>query len=382
MKWQNKGHEFDELAKVILEPNKKYYIWGAAVGGRGFYSSYKDEFEILGFIDSDEGKWGQKIDGVEIYPPSQLKDVSSDTRVVIATVWTTQVFHSLSQMGFVENVNCFTETTMVTTYMLYKYNKSSLPAVSYAVTRRCTLKCKHCLAYVPYLKSPQDVSVDDILNDLDLFFRQVDHLSTILLTGGDPFLHKGLDLLIEEIATRYLGRQLGQITVLTSGVIVPNDTLIDIFKKYDVIIRTTNYVGASNRQRLEELGALFDSHQIRFEVINHPYWVDVGYPQENNGTTTEREWIEVMDKCDRACSFISKGRLARCGAVFHAESVDYCPPHEGDYIDLRTHNPENKKEFIEFMSGYSHRGYVELCKKCNGFINSNPKIVPVGEQLP
>ena len=33
MKWNNVGHEYDELAEQICKDNMKYYIWGMGVLG-------------------------------------------------------------------------------------------------------------------------------------------------------------------------------------------------------------------------------------------------------------------------------------------------------------------------------------------------------------
>ena len=53
MKWNNVGHEYDELAEQICKDNMKYYIWGMGVLGESFYKDFSRELDILGFIDSN-----------------------------------------------------------------------------------------------------------------------------------------------------------------------------------------------------------------------------------------------------------------------------------------------------------------------------------------
>lgn len=53
---------------------KKIYIWGAGKYGDMAYIYYKDDCEILGYIDSMPEKCGTFKNGIPIYPPSALKN--------------------------------------------------------------------------------------------------------------------------------------------------------------------------------------------------------------------------------------------------------------------------------------------------------------------
>ncbi len=381
MKWQNKGHEFDQLAKVILEPNKRYYIWGASVIGRTFYNSYQKEFHILGFIDSNPAKQGQTIDGLEVFAPSVLDNQDDDIRVIITTIYTEQVFESLEEKGYPKDKRSFVMYDFIKIYTLYKYGELHMAYVYSIITSRCDLRCKHCAAMIPYLKEPADTTVEEILLNFKLLFQHVDKIATITLTGGEPFLHHAIDTILDSLGSLYLGSHSDQIVILTNGMIMPKDSTLDLLKKYRVMLHITEYTEVKNSSRIEKLTAELEKRGISYEVKRHPFWIDLGYPQESNGMKTPEEWELLLEKCGRSSYTLSHGRLANCISVFRAEVADYCTPHEGDYIDLRTHNPEHKKELLEFLSGYSERGYVEMCKKCNSYVNANPKIVPVGEQL-
>lgn len=70
MKWTNKGHEYDEIAKVILDESPEYYIWGAAISGRACYKFFKKEINIVGFIDS---KPKNKVKKLEMWKYTTLQ---------------------------------------------------------------------------------------------------------------------------------------------------------------------------------------------------------------------------------------------------------------------------------------------------------------------
>ena len=71
---------FDALFRIKYEElkalfKKTVYIWGAGSFGIGIQKeAEKHGFEIIGFIDNSNEKIGTKIEGLEIFPPSFLKD--------------------------------------------------------------------------------------------------------------------------------------------------------------------------------------------------------------------------------------------------------------------------------------------------------------------
>lgn len=75
---------------------EKIIIYGSGNTGKGAYFSLKNRYECLFFVDSDENKWGKEIDGVEIKPPSILKQVS-DAKVLIASVFWQDILQSLQE---------------------------------------------------------------------------------------------------------------------------------------------------------------------------------------------------------------------------------------------------------------------------------------------
>jgi hypothetical protein len=74
------------------------------------------------------------------------------------------------------------------------------------------------------------------------------------------------------------------------------------------------------------------------------------------------------------------GKYFPCGQALHAERVGYCAADVDDYFDLNA-GRINKYEFVEFALGYSQKGFLNYCQKCNGHFNvNNIKTIP-GVQL-
>lgn len=382
MKWTNKGHEYDEIAKVILDESPEYYIWGAAISGRACYKFFKKEINIVGFIDSNPQKQGKKIGDVEIYNPSVLDNRGKNSRVLVASVHSEAIFQSLKKKNFSKDVDCFFKDDFMSIYMLYKYNKLYTMTLFYTVTTRCPLRCKHCMALIPYHEQQADVPVEKIVRELDKYFTIVDHVNVMNVNGGDVFIHKDLDNLLEQLGSRYHKTKINQFTVFTNGIFIPSDTTLKLLKKYDMFVRFTDYSKTTNLQRAEELVALLKEYKIQYDFAELPFWTAHGYPQKDNGLYTEEEWVELFNTCKRCCVNLTDNKVSYCITSFKAAEVGHCPLPKGDYIDLDEYTPMKKKELLEFITGYTERGYLEFCKSCNGTMNTKEMIVPVAEQLP
>ena len=83
---------------------KKIIIFGASASGRTAYMMLKKEYEVIGFSDNDQKKWGTMFCNVKIYHPSELPSfVKKDVGIVIASVYYTAINRQLISMGITNN---------------------------------------------------------------------------------------------------------------------------------------------------------------------------------------------------------------------------------------------------------------------------------------
>lgn len=78
---------------------KKIYIWGLGQYGKYLYRDLKNEFEVIGFIDNDENKWGEKYDDIEFCSPDVL---NSNTDGLDRVIMTTLVGYEEIREQFIE----------------------------------------------------------------------------------------------------------------------------------------------------------------------------------------------------------------------------------------------------------------------------------------
>ena len=66
---------------------------------------------------------------------------------------------------------------------------SYLHTLYFFPTSRCNLSCSHCFYHDSLNKRFNELTLDDI----DTFSKTMDHLLTLALTGGEPYLRHNLD---------------------------------------------------------------------------------------------------------------------------------------------------------------------------------------------
>lgn len=101
----------------------KCLIWGAGYWGYMAYWYYKDKREIVGFIDSNPGKIGNKyIDGLDIYSPGIIEDMT-DICVIIAVEKNAEIEKSCSFFGVKYSVFSPNMFKMCVPYLLDELNR-------------------------------------------------------------------------------------------------------------------------------------------------------------------------------------------------------------------------------------------------------------------
>jgi cyclic pyranopterin phosphate synthase len=87
--------------------------------------------------------------------------------------------------------------------------------VRMSVTDRCDLRCRYCMAEkMTFLPRKDVLSLEEIVELADIFISR--GVRRIRLTGGEPLVRKGIDLLVPELGKR-VGRGLDELTMTTNG---------------------------------------------------------------------------------------------------------------------------------------------------------------------
>lgn len=382
MQWKKKGHEYDELAEVICTEQKNdYYIWGAGTFGISFVEFFSDKINIVGFIDSNGEKQGKECCGLPVYAPDYLKKHRG--YVLVSAGWTREIFSELKEMGYEKNKDCFHIDEFTSIYMFYRENQVCLSDITYCITQYCTLKCKNCASFIPRIKQPKHIPMQEIADDFTAFFEWTDKVNVLGLVGGDAMVHPQFNEVLEYLGETYYPHKAKHIEVYSNAVIEPTNQTLELMKKYDVFYRFTDYRPyTEKRQKVEQIIERLEQYGIPYDHVKFEKWLDCGYPQSSNGIQDEEQLKDFFDKCNRkSCHGLYKKGVMYCAMCLGAEWAEYCERDQSDIFDISNYDEDKRAEYLEFMLGYSEKGYLEYCKKCNGSFNVNHKCIPAGEQI-
>ena len=382
MKWTNKGHEYDEIAAHLIDKKTRYYIWGAGTFGIAFCEEFCEEFSFTAFVDRNIRKQGTEVCGLPVLSPSDFQKQWNGEIVIVSTGMTRSAYEQLESFGLVRHKDFYHIDEISSIYMLYKYGKVYLSDLTIPITQYCTLKCKYCNSFIPKIKNPVNFDIQQIRDELEAYFRWTDTVNILGLVGGDAMSHPRFNEILRWIGDTYYPERARHLEIYSNAVITPTPQTLELFKKYNVFYRFTDYGGSSGKQNIDQITAILRENDIRYDHVKFTDWFDSGYPQTTNGITSEDGLRRFFDMCDRkSCHTISGSKLLFCGQCMSADWIDYCRLADSDYFDLSIYDETRKREFVEYNLGFNQKGYMEYCRMCNGSLNVNThKIIP-GEQL-
>lgn len=255
-----------------------------------------------------------------------------------------------------------------------------IPQIEFNLTTKCTLKCKHCSNYIPYLKENEhcSISIDEFKKQIDNLLKAVHKVKNLLLLGGEPLLVKNLDEYLEYACSK---KKIERVWIVTNGTLLLKENLIKTAKKYKE--KTTIWL--SNYSKNEELKTKIKHDEILKQINNagldYDYVQDLtwGFTSELNYNPIRNNEKEYFEYCKNNCVAVFEGKIYICprAGVFSLKGI-YTPKTD-EVIDLNIEDNARilKKKLIEFYS----RDYFTACNYCTILEDkSKDRILPAIQQ--
>lgn len=379
-------------------------LWGAGKIGSIVAHIFKQKgIKALAFIDSSPLKQGTEFFGLKVISPDTFFQDYGNTELVITTVDRDNVIDELTAHNFKAYYDVwplllefdFTDydyqNQMYMTRMIDYYfrtiarslnlkNPYLVNRLRVMVTSRCSLRCKECSTFVPYVQNPQDDDWEKIVEDIKFFLDAVGKLQEIELFGGEPLLHLHLDKIVGCLKEE---KRIKQISIISNGTIFPSQSLIDALQNDPrTIFRMSSYGKLSTKiERIEK--TLYDKG-IRYEVIDYKTW----YKNSEIKLLNETD-AELRKKFE--CCMQGSGLVCWMGKVFFCVTLPFLieqgalPKADDNFFDMRNNN-FSRSHLIEELHRYAERSntdnYVDACRFCTGKSSTNfEHAIPVAEQV-
>lgn len=360
-----------------------FILYGLGDIGKKCVYKFFENFNIITIIDNDEKKQGL-FAGIQVQKLNEVIEIAKIYKIIVMTGGKEyrNIAYDLEKIGLKEYKDFCSIEIFISDWYWEKLHLNCLLEVHTAVTMRCTLQCKNCNMFVPYYKKIIEYDIGCLKKDYDLLFQSVDYVFCIALLGGEPFLYNKLDKLIEYLHCTYSGK-FGRIEIISNGTMIPEERVIVILKRYNVLVRISDYSNEIPYQgKIKEVIKILQEEGIECIVQPSKLWKDFGFPKEKaeHESKTVREH---MLNCAPIFHGLNDNKFYFCHVSWSAEKSGLYNLTKNDYIDLNQidcNSDESKRQIVEHGLGGLTKGYVSLCEICGGCGSDNSKIIKAGVQ--
>ena len=417
MKWKNKGYEYEYLRDTFVN-TKCIYIYGDNIEAVEGYQTMKRLGLDVKVIKTRERVKNDLVFGIKsVVNFARIKDFNRIKNSIVRRIRNTKtkspdieyteteslrdrdsivLISMIGEEGVLDKVakeyglkNGKTVFALrewmrhiLPVFMAYSRNKLYVDELCIVSTTRCTLNCEKCLDFVPYNKHRCDCSLEYLKRCMDTFFRSVDYIRMFRVTGGEPLMNKQIPDFLECLINKYSDR-IGELSLITNGSIIPNGRIINILKNDFVTVKIDDYSKSVPRLKgnIKKWRQIIKKNNINGMVAAAVEWLDV-FPASCDLTGLDDEqMIKRYDTCSADVFCLVDEKICNCNFSDFAYTAGVYNCHENEYYDLKNHSRDDIFVLIEFLNGFSEKGYNDFCRFCNGFPPINKeKPVPAAAQ--
>ena len=382
-------------------------VWGAGrIGGVAEHCLRQRDVQICAFCDITEDKWGTEFCGHKVISPQQLKTEFPNAAVVISTVFHSSIVEELKQMGYEKVFDCsslFMEIDFdgydfwmlpdyairnVEQYLAAVYEQvlkqNTIDQIFLNITTACSLNCKDCSMFIPYVKNPCLYDAGEIMQDFNAVLDVLGQVRIVNFYGGEPLLHPQL---ADMIASLKDDKRIERISIITNATILPSVKLLEVLAAEKRIwLRISDYGELSDK--LNELTKLLEQYEIKYEVANYTYW-DSPSRIEKTEESVEA-LIQKFEQCT-ACNvlFLLNRKIYLCSTGSAVNNMGVFPPSESNCVDLKNYEGKEdlfRKDLIKYIERPKNRQFLDACRYCSGghcvqFEDKHPVAVQTKEKL-
>lgn len=257
------------------------------------------------------------------------------------------------------------------------------------ITQRCTLKCKMCLAFIPYFENPVHTLFEEAEVIIDNYFKLVDNVEIFSVTGGEPLLNPDLNRIMNKVL-EYRDSVAGTIDIVTNGTLIFPEELLETLEKNRDKMRViiSNY-GKNLSRNIQEIEESLQERNVNYRIQNYDIeadewtydgWVD--FSDHSLKHDTEEKLIKQAKRCifrQGHYYVINDGELHPCSRQYWRMRKGIISKDENWYIDLNRKDMNLEKETAK-LQGLEETPYLLSCAHCNG-VHAGVKRHKPAEQL-
>lgn len=256
-----------------------------------------------------------------------------------------------------------------------------LKSTSIMITDACTLRCKLCLAYIPYYKEFKHMYYEEMKIVLKNYFSLVDSVEKFSITGGEPLICPDLIPNLNEVL-KYSNQIEKEIILISNGTIKVSEELISILKKDSKFKVIINHYGELSKyaQTNYEILKSAQINVILYDENNRYGWIDC-----RNHTLKHKTKQEIEKQASSCAFFTGKKYVIKNGILYTCTRAAYriqenlipsTPEHYINLLEAEKKIPEERNKILN----WDRESFTVSCAYCDGLTENSKKYI-AAEQL-
>ena len=248
------------------------------------------------------------------------------------------------------------------------HNKVAIPFIDISMGTSCSLNCKLCSQWFPYLQKKELFNPDDIINNLKIIFKYVDIVHNVAVIGGEPFLNQGIVKVLAFLDEMHKQGKLTFIRVVTNGTIMPSSDALNFFKLpyFELVISHYPLEEIGNEkfvQNRQELIKYLENNNCNYNMPEIHIWSDHGTPEKPHNRSPKQQ-KDVFSTCwFHLCRGLYDGKIYACGRAYALIRMFNINLRKEEVIDLK--EIKSKKQMKNTIKELYSIDYINACDYCN-----------------
>lgn len=182
--------------------NRKCYFFDCGEVAQTISKIY-NSIPLEGFISDDVESHGKLLNDRKIYSLYEILRDRNNFIIIATNRDVKKISARFESLGLQPSRDFCHYKTWIRKYLetlLREKNQLAQDYLELYITDRCSLKCKECILFAPYIPAPRDRDLLDLQRDVETYFRFIDRVAVFRLMGGEPFLYNRLEDLLTFIS--------------------------------------------------------------------------------------------------------------------------------------------------------------------------------------
>lgn len=245
-------------------------------------------------------------------------------------------------------------------------NKVVVPFADFSVGTVCSLKCRDCSQWLPYMKEQRTYSYGEIEKNVQTIFKYLDYIHFLSPLGGEPFLNKEIYEIMKMFIDLAEQGKIGFIRIVTNGTICPDERVFELLKHMRVYVLISEYGEVLNTHQKENKKKLIEQlerYECKYYMAENFEWINLGRMDDSPKVCTAELEKRFKYCFAKNCVGIYGTKMYHCSRAYALQNSKGICPNEEEFINFG--EISSKEELQKRLEKFYSLDSLSSCRYCN-----------------